>query len=133
MEEDLDKIEEGKTDWVHILKEFYKTFMERLVVAQTEMKSLKKEVTETKEICPKCGAPLVIKWSRSGKFLSCSKFPECRFAKSITTGVKCPAEGCGGELVRRKSKRGYFYGCTNYPKCRYVAKRLPEEDSQGNG
>ena len=61
----------------------------------------------------------------SGKFLSCSKFPECKFAKSITTGVKCPSPDCGGELVRRKSKRGYFYGCTNYPKCKYVSKSLP--------
>jgi DNA topoisomerase-1 len=125
MEEELDKVEEGKVDWVQVLKEFYKSFMERLVVAQAEMKSLKKEVVQTDEICPECGAPMVIKWSRSGKFLSCSKFPECRFAKSITTGVKCPSPDCDGELVRRKSKRGYFYGCSKYPKCKYVSKNLP--------
>ena len=80
----------------------------------------------TNEVCLQCGKPMVVKWSRKGKFLSCSGFPECRYAKSITTGVKCPQEGCSGELIERRSRRGKFYGCTSYPKCTYIANNLPE-------
>jgi DNA topoisomerase-1 len=72
---------------------------------------------------------MVIKWSRRGKFLSCSGFPECRNAKSISTGVKCPTPGCEGELISRRSKRGMrFYGCSKYPECRYISRVLPKEN-----
>ncbi|MBU1924585.1 MAG: type I DNA topoisomerase [Candidatus Omnitrophica bacterium] len=127
MEEELDKVEEGRLDWVTVLKDFYTPFKKRLDFAK---KNLKKEVIKTEEICQLCGSPMVIKWSRRGKFLSCSKFPECRFAKSISSGVKCPADACGGELILRRSKRGAkFYGCSNYPKCTYVSRFLPTDKS----
>jgi len=130
MEDELDLIEEGKIEWVTVLKDFYKPFSEALENAKVEMKSLKKEVETLEEKCPECGKNLVIKWGRSGKFISCSDFPKCRYARSITSGVKCPQEGCGGELVSRRSKRGFFYGCTNYPKCRYITKRLPNPEGE---
>jgi len=124
MEEELDKVEEGTLDWVRVLKDFYIPFKKKLHFAQT---NLKKEVIETDQVCQMCGQPMVIKWSRRGKFLSCSTFPKCRYAKSISSGVKCPGEGCDGELISRCSKRGMrFYGCSNYPKCRYVSKFLPK-------
>ncbi|NQT06716.1 MAG: topoisomerase DNA-binding C4 zinc finger domain-containing protein, partial [Candidatus Omnitrophica bacterium] len=98
--------------------------------AKTAMESIKKIVVETKEICEECGRPMVIKWGRRGKFLSCSGFPKCKVARSITTGVKCPGPGCDGELVERRSrKRGSrFYGCSKFPKCTYTANKLPEEE-----
>lgn len=135
MEEELDKVEEGALDWIKALKDFYAPFKENLTFAQT---NLKKEVVETNENCEKCGKPMVIKWSRSGKFLSCSGFPECRNAKSISLGVKCPQLECGGELILRRSKRGMqFYGCSNYPKCTYISKTLPTDgqtaDNQQDG
>lgn len=131
MEDELDSIEEGKADWIAVLKEFYKPFSEKVAEAKLEMKSIKKAPVPTDEVCEKCGSPMVIKWGRNGKFLSCSKFPECKNAKSITSGVKCPNEGCGGELIRRRSKRGqYFYGCSNFPKCRYVSSKLPGEGQE---
>ena len=135
MEEELDMIEEGKMDWVKVLHIFYRSFSFELKMAHSYMKAVKKEVLPTDQVCEKCGKPMVIKWGRRGKFLSCSAFPECKFAKTIGTGVKCPQEGCGGELVQRRSKRGFFYGCSNYPKCTYIAKRLPgsepAEQAQG--
>lgn len=126
MEEELDKIEAGEIKWVDILKSFYTPFKKKLTFAQD---NLKKEVITTNETCQLCGSPMVIKWSRSGKFLSCSTFPKCRFAKSITSGVKCPADNCDGELVMRRSKRGIFYGCSSYPKCTYITKYLPKDSA----
>jgi DNA topoisomerase-1 len=124
MEEELDEIEEGRMERLKVLEDFYQPFKESLDFAQN---NIKKEVVETGEACPQCGKPIIIKWGRKGKFLSCSGFPECKYSKSITTGVKCPEAGCGGELIERRSKRGFFYGCTNYPKCRFVSKTLPEQ------
>lgn len=130
MESELDNIEEGNTGWVKVLEDFYGPFTKKLEEAKERMKSVKKQVVKTDEVCELCGRPMVIKWGRRGRFLSCAGFPECRNAKSITTGVKCPAEGCDGELVERKSSRGAFYGCTKYPKCTYITKKLPEENSE---
>ncbi|MFH1798645.1 MAG: type I DNA topoisomerase [Candidatus Omnitrophota bacterium] len=131
MEKELDAVEEGRKEWTSLLRDFYGPFVQKLDEAKNRMKSVKKVVEETDEICEKCGKPMVIKWGRRGRFLSCSDFPACRNAKSITSGVICPEENCGGELVERKSRRGAFYGCTNYPKCTYTSRALPkaEEDT----
>lgn len=126
MEEDLDKVEEGKLKWKQVLKDFYVPFEKKLAYAQ---KNLKKEVIETDQKCELCGRGMVIKWSRTGKFLSCSGFPECRNAKSISSGVKCPNKDCEGELIQRRSRRGMrFYGCSKYPECTFLSKTLPKED-----
>lgn len=126
LEEELDEIEEGRMDWIKVLKDFYSPFKTACEKAQKDMKNLKAVSTPTDEVCDKCGKPMVIKWGRKGKFLSCSDFPRCKNAKSITTGIKCPQPGCGGELVARRSSRGSFYGCTNYPQCRFVSRTLPQ-------
>lgn len=127
MEGELDDIEEGKTPWATVLKEFYGPFAKKIDEAQIKMKSVKKHSEATDQVCELCGKPMVIKWGRRGRFLSCSTFPLCKSAKSITSGVKCPVEGCAGELVERKSRRGAFYGCTSYPKCTYTSRKLPQE------
>ena len=65
--------------------------------------------------------------------MSCSDYPTCKNAKSITTGVKCPT-GCGGELVARKSRRGSFFGCSSYPKCNFISKKMPDSaDGKADG
>ena len=128
IEERLDEVEEGKINYSQILKDFYAPFKADLDFAQ---ENIKKEVIYTDEVCSLCGKPMVIKWGRAGKFLSCSAFPECRFAKSITTGIKCPQDNCTGELIERRGKRGrFFYGCTNYPKCTFISNKLPANPQQ---
>jgi DNA topoisomerase-1 len=127
MEDELDGIEEGETDWLNVLKSFYSPFMHSVEQAKVHMRDVKKEISSTAEICEMCGKPMVVKWGRRGKFLSCSDYPRCKNAKSITTGIKCPS-GCGGELVQRRSTRGAFYGCTKYPKCTFTARKLPEKE-----
>jgi DNA topoisomerase-1 len=125
MEEELDEIEEGKCDRLKVLNDFYFPFKSSLDFAQ---KNIKKEIILSDEICDKCGEPMVIKWGRRGKFLSCSTFPKCRNSKPITTGIPCLQEGCNGELIERRWKRGVFYGCSNFPKCRFTAKNLPQDE-----
>ncbi|RKY36976.1 MAG: type I DNA topoisomerase [Candidatus Omnitrophota bacterium] len=123
MEEKLDAVEEGELEGIRILEEFYPSFRDRVVKAT---QAIKKHQEVTKERCPKCGSFLVVKWSRRGKFLSCSQFPQCKYAKSIDTGVSCP-ECKEGVLIERRNKKGYFfYGCSRFPKCRYTTKRLPQ-------
>ncbi|MFH1753468.1 MAG: type I DNA topoisomerase [Candidatus Omnitrophota bacterium] len=128
MEEELDEVESGKIEWKKVLKDFYGPFSITLERAKTAMESIKKKAIVTDEICEECGKPMVIKWGRRGKFLSCSVFPKCKHARSITTKVKCPSDGCEGELVERRGRRGRpFYGCTKYPKCTFTTNTLPEE------
>ncbi len=124
MEEELDEIEEGRLNKLKVLEGFYAPFKASLDFAQA---NIKKEVIITDKICGQCGKPMIVKWGRRGKFLSCSGFPECKGSQSITSGVKCPQEGCGGELIERRSKRGFFYGCSNFPKCRFVSRTLPQD------
>ena len=124
LEEELDGIEEGKLNWVEVVKFFYEPFTQKLVIAQ---KKIKKEVIPTKEVCELCARPMVMKWGRHGKFLSCSGFPECKNARSITTEVRCPQPDCDGFLVERRTRRGrMFYGCSRYPQCKYAANELPQ-------
>ncbi|MDO8661933.1 MAG: type I DNA topoisomerase [Candidatus Omnitrophota bacterium] len=124
MEEKLDQIEEGGLSRLKVLEDFYSPFKTSLDFAQA---NIKKEVITTDQVCDKCGKPMIVKWGRRGKFLSCSDFPACKNSKSITSGVKCPQAGCGGELIERRSKRGFFYGCSNFPKCTFTSRNLPED------
>jgi DNA topoisomerase-1 len=80
------------------------------------------------EKCPRCSANLVIKQGRYGEFTACTSYPECKYVKHKTTGVKCPKDGesAGGEVVERKSRRGkVFFGCSNYPDCDFVLWNRP--------
>ena len=83
------------------------------------------------EPCPRCGANLVIKQGRFGEFTACTKYPECKYVKHRTTGVKCPKDADkGGEVVERKSKRGkIFFGCSNYPDCDFVLWNRPVDET----
>ncbi len=83
------------------------------------IEAMKEETTG--ENCPQCGSAMVIKSGRFGRFIACSKYPECKTTKPITTGVACPQEGCSGELTEKRSKRGkVFYSCTKYPACKFA-------------
>jgi DNA topoisomerase-1 len=79
------------------------------------------------ELCPRCNANLVIKQGRYGEFTACTRYPECKYVKHKTTGVKCPKDADkGGEVVERKSRRGkIFFGCSNYPDCDFVLWNRP--------
>lgn len=79
------------------------------------------------EVCETCGAPMMVKRGRFGAFLSCSKYPECKFTKQIKkmTGAKCPK--CKeGDVIEKRSKKGRnFYACSRYPECDFAMWSKP--------
>lgn len=126
MEDDLDEIANGRKKWRPVIAEFYQPFAEKLEKVAAKAKRVKVE-EKLKEKCPECGASLVIKFGRYGKFISCSKFPKCDFKKNYIEkiGQKCPE--CGGEIIVRKTRKGrVFYGCSNYPKCNWASWQKPK-------
>jgi len=136
IEEKLDKIEEGKLDWIKMLQEFYSPFRETVEIAAEKIEKVMLQEEQTEEKCVKCGRNMVIKFGRHGKFLACPGFPECRYLKPLvaSTGVSCPQ--CEGELVMRQSKKGRrFFGCSRYPECNFVTwyEPSPEKCPQCGG
>lgn len=128
MESDLDKIEEGKEEWVDVLKEFYSDFSKTLTKAEKDLDGKRVKVPDepTDLVCEECGKPMVIKIGPYGKFLGCSGFPECKNTKKIVneTGGFCPK--CGGKMLAKKSKKGKpFFGCENYKDCNYMTWDTP--------
>jgi DNA topoisomerase I len=134
LEEELDEIAEGTKQWVPVIREFYDPFerdinAKDLVLQKTDVTNL----GESGEMCPECGRPLVFKLGKYGKFLSCSGYPECTFAKPVVDTIagdssenadaapqdygKCP--NCeDGVFVLKVGKFGKFLACSNYPKCK---------------
>jgi DNA topoisomerase-1 len=121
MEDDLDKIANGEKDWVETLKEFYEPFNALLNKKYKEINGAG-ILEKTEKKCPKCGAQLLIRVSKYGRFLACSNYPKCKYTFDLenSTGILCPK--CKkGEIIKRKSKKGkVFWGCSNYPKCDFV-------------
>ena len=124
-EEELDKIETGSR-WQKVVKEFYIPFSEALRIAEEQRADVKERLVmqPVGRACPECGKDLVYRFSKRGKFISCSGFPACKFAESIEpeepvkVDQKCPK--CGSEMIIRFGKYGRFLGCSKYPKCRGV-------------
>lgn len=129
MEDDLDKIADGKLIWNKVLDEFYKLFEPRVADAFSDME--KKAPVETGEKCPECGNPLVIRKGRYGEFVACSNYPECKYIKKEEKEevevMDCPL--CDGKIIERKTRRGkIFYGCNHYPKCKFASWDKPLEE-----
>lgn len=128
MEEELDEIANGKTTVSSVLSGFYKDFAADLANAEEKAPDREKETAAqtTNLICEKCGAVMVVKIGRYGKFAACPNYPACRNTKPLTdekeqkplkkTGEKC--ELCGADMVIRPGRYGNFYACSRYPECK---------------
>ncbi len=126
MEDELDEVESGEMEWHNVIREFYGPFSETLERAESAIEKVSIEDQVSDVPCEKCGAMMVYKMSRYGKFLACPNFPACRHTLALpkNIGVKCPE--CGGELIERVSRKGRkFYGCERYPECEFVSWDLP--------
>jgi len=124
MEKELDEVAEGKDTWKKTCKDFYEPFSKNLKEKYGEV--TKSDLTQkTDKVCPKCGAPLIERLGRFGRFYACSKFPECKHTESIegdpdTLNINCPK--CKeGKLTGKRTKKGKtFYGCNRFPKCDFA-------------
>jgi len=120
MEEGLDKIARQELDKIELLKDFYQKFKSLLDIAYEKMENLKPKPQETDIICEKCGAKMVIREGRYGRFLACSNYPKCKNTKPLDeekTDIVC--DKCGAPMVVKYSKKGSkFLACSNYPKCK---------------
>ncbi|MDH5597313.1 MAG: type I DNA topoisomerase [Candidatus Peregrinibacteria bacterium] len=129
MEDKLDDIAEGKSEWQPVIKEFFEPFEKNV---ETKKKEVKKEDIiheETDEKCDVCGAPMVVKLGRNGKFLSCSRYPDCKNARPMKEDLekekqlqeqykdeKC--DKCGKPMLVKNGRFGEFLACSDYPKCK---------------
>ena len=133
MEEELDKVAQGKQKWQKVIKEFYEPFNKNLEQKYQEVEKQPPIIEKTDEICEKCGKPMIIRYGRFGKFMACSGFPECRNTRTLKAAatdengeeIKCPK--CQeGKVIRRRTKKGrFFYGCSRYPDCDYANWKKP--------
>jgi DNA topoisomerase-1 len=132
MEDQLDKIEDGKEKWTKTMKRFYTPFERDLKKAEKEMRDVKRQEVPTDIDCEKCGAKMVIKWGRNGEFLACPQYPECKTTKNfkrdeegkievvVEEDVNETCELCGRPMLLRWGKFGRFLGCSGYPECKNI-------------
>ncbi len=135
MELELDKIEEEHHDWVTMLREFYGPFKSNLDKAHEQMDHAKAVMEPAPHECEKCQAATVYRFGRNGRFLSCSRYPDCDYAapidregnpmKAQLTDILCPV--CGGAMTKRTGRFGPFLGCANYPECKGIVNIDPKK------
>jgi len=140
MEDELDQIANGERDYIKTLKDFYGPFTKD-IASKKKIEKITNLGEAPKEIkCPKCSSPMIIKLAKSGKFYSCSRFPDCSGALTLEgkelegpklTGEKCP--DCGSNLVEREGKFGKFVSCSSYPRCKYIKKDAVIEGEERKG
>jgi len=130
METKLDAVEEGRADWVALVRDFYEPFKGELEQARAHMRDVKREEIPTEHRCEQCGGVMVIRWGRNGFFLACSAYPKCKNTREIKrrrgnqvelapledTGEVC--EKCGRPMVIRRGRFGRFLACSGYPECK---------------
>lgn len=136
MEDTLDDIEYMGKDWQKVVSEFYGPFEKDIKEALSSGDNAKIPDEESDVICDKCGAKMVIRTGKFGKFLACPNFPKCKNTKPLEEDqpivvAKCPK--CGKNVRRLKSKKGkYFYGCEGYPSCDFVSWDIPANEECPN-
>ncbi|MFP4054921.1 MAG: type I DNA topoisomerase, partial [Phycisphaerae bacterium] len=125
MEDELDRIEDHDADWVAVLEEFYGPFHEKLEKAKEEMVHAKAETEPSDYTCEKCGKEMVYRFSKNGRYLACTGYPDCkqtypvdREGKKIekqVTDIACPK--CSEPMLLRRGRFGPFLSCPKYPEC----------------
>ena len=141
MEEKLDSIEDGELDMNDVISGFWTDFSKELSAAEAISDEIKVTlpVEETDILCDKCGARMIVKNGRFGKFAACPNYPECRNTKPLNAGkndeeaekpviadFKC--EICGSDMVLRSGRFGSFYACVRYPECKFIKQKVKELD-----
>lgn len=138
MEDKLDKVSEGKQDYIVMLKEFYTPFIQNLEKVEGEIERVKLTEEISDVVCELCGKNMVVKQGRFGKFLACPGYPECKNTKPIVEEISEPCPQCGGKILVRKTKtKRNFYVCENNTNnesktCDYISWNKPGVESKPN-
>ena len=131
MEADLDDVAEGKKEWEKLIGRFWKPLGKKLKIVEKTAERVKIETEKLGKKCTKCKeGELVIRIGRFGKFISCSRFPDCDFTDKYIekVGMKCPDCGKGDVIVRQTKKKRKFFGCSEYPDCKWASWRKPTSE-----
>jgi len=129
LEDKLDTVEEEGTDWKQIIRDFYPDFKNALEIAEQQIEKVEIKDETSDEPCDKCGAMMVYKMGRFGRFLACPNFPDCRNTKPILNYIEAPCPSCGARLMEKTSKKNRkFFGCEHYPECEFVSWEKPVVD-----
>ncbi len=129
MEEDLDNVANGKKEWEKEIGIFYKPFEKKLEDVTKNSKRVKIETEKLGIKCPECKiGELVVRIGRFGKFVSCSRFPECKFTDKYIEklGMKCPKCKIGDVIIKKTAQRRSFFGCSRYPECDWASWKNPK-------
>ena len=128
LEERLDNVAKGETNWVAMLHDFYGRFSKRLETAYEEMPHAKAETKPAIYKCPACGSKTEYRFGKNGRFLSCTSYPDCKYAAPIDrkgrpllperVDVACPEDGSAME--KRTGRFGPFLASVNYPEIKTV-------------
>ncbi|MFH1012798.1 MAG: type I DNA topoisomerase [Candidatus Peregrinibacteria bacterium] len=129
MEKELDDIADGVKKWQPVIDKFFKPFEKLLEEKKEDIKKEDVIHEKTNEKCNECGAPMVVKLGRNGKFLSCSKYPECKNARPMKEDREKEAklqkqykdekcDKCGKPMVVKNGRFGEFLACSGYPQCK---------------
>ncbi len=132
MEEQFDKIAEGKEEWKEVIEDFYGPFENVVEKVEKELEHVKLEYEVSDVPCEKCGRMMVIKYGKYGKFLACPGYPECKNAKPLIETISEPCPKCGGKIqIRKTKKRRNYYICENNPeKCDYISWNKPGQEEK---
>ena len=132
MEDDLDKIAQGKLSYSDVLRSFWLPFAKNLAEKEKNLSKEELSIIKTEKKCPLCGSNLVIRFSKFGKFLACSNFPKCSYKENIKEEeflepkMKCPQCHEGWVVIKRTKKGKIFYGCSRYPQCQWASWQKPK-------
>lgn len=133
MEEEFDKIADGKEQWKKVISEFYGPFEKVVEKVDKELEHVKLEYEVSDVPCEKCGRMMVIKYGKYGKFLACPGYPECQNAKPYIETIDVPCPKCGGAVqIRKTKKKRNYYICENNPNngCDYISWTKPKKENQ---
>jgi DNA topoisomerase-1 len=125
LERELDRVENGKDEWDHVVADFYAPFQKDLTAAEAQRETLKASLTEESDReCPKCGSKMVKRYGRNGPFLACPRYPECKTTMPVEEEAEstevptalCPL--CSSPMRVRSGRFGKFLACSTYPECK---------------
>ena len=133
LEDELDAVSRGEKEWIPLMNEFWGSFHN--LIGRDYDRPYPKPIDEK---CPDCGKQLQMSLGRSGFFIGCSGYPDCKYTRNVdesresaepevVEGRSCPK--CDSQLIIRSGRYGKFIGCSSYPDCKYIEPLEKPEDT----